>query len=107
MTYRVLLNDRAEQQLESAYRWWLDNRSPEQAARWYNGFLDSLQSLRENPERCGEAHESVKFLLAVRELLYRHGNSVTHRALFTVREDVVFVFSVRHVAQHDVSPDDL
>lgn len=107
MSYRVILNERAEEQLESAYLWWLENRSAEQAARWYNGFLSSLHSLSENPERCGFARENRKFPIQVRELLYGLGRSTTHRALFTVRRDLVFVFSIRHVSQQDVSADDV
>ena len=107
MSYRVILNERAEDQLEAAYLWWMEHRSAEQAARWYNGFLDSVGSLSENPERCALARENSKFPIPVRELLYGLGKGITHRALFTIRHDVVFVFSVRHVAQQDVSPDEV
>jgi plasmid stabilization system protein ParE len=106
MSYRVILNERAAGQLEAAYLWWLEHRSPSQATRWYNGFLDAMDGLRENPDRFGAARESSKCPYTVRELLYGLGSSVTHRALFTVRQDVVFVFSIRHVAQSDVSPEE-
>lgn len=107
MSYRVILNERAEDQLDAAYLWWLKHRSAEQAARWYNGFVDSLRSPRENPERCALARENPKFPIPVREHLYGLGKRITHRALFTIRHDVVFVFSIRHVAQQDVSPDEV
>ena len=107
MSYRVILNERAEEQFEAAYLWWLENRSAEQAASWYNGFLNSLHSLGDNPERCGLARENRRFSIQVRELLYGLGRRTTHRPLFTVRRDVVFVFSIRHVSQQDVSPDDV
>ena len=107
MSYRVILNERAEGQLEAAYVWWLEHRSPEQATRWYNGFLDALNNLRENPDRFGLARENSKFPDSVHELLHGLGGSVTHRALFTIRDGNVFVFSIRHVAQQDVSPEDL
>ena len=107
MSYRVILNDRAEGQLEAAYLWWRQHRSAEQATRWYNGFLDALNSLRENPERCGLAHENPQFPCPVHELLYGLGSSITHRALFSIRPDMVYVFSIRHVAQRDLSPDDM
>lgn len=107
MRYRVILNERAEAQLEAASLWWMEHRSAEQAARWYNGFLDSLRSLSENPERCAIARENSKFPIPVREHLYGLGKRITHRALFTIRHDVVFVFSIRHVARQDVAPDDV
>jgi plasmid stabilization system protein ParE len=107
MIYRVILNDRAEGQLEAAYLWWLEHRSPKQATRWYNEFLEALHGLRENPGRFGVAHEDPKFPYSVRELRFGMGSRVTHRALFTIRDDIVYVFSIRHVAQKDVSPDEL
>ena len=55
MSYRVVLNERAEGQLEAAYLWWLEHRSPDQATRWYNGFLDAMDALRQNPDRFGVA----------------------------------------------------
>ena len=42
MSYRVILNERAEAQLELAYLWWREHRSVQEATRWYNGFLDCL-----------------------------------------------------------------
>ena len=49
MTVEVLILERAIEQLDENFRWWAHNRSAEQAARWYNGFLESLLSLEENP----------------------------------------------------------
>ena len=107
MTYRVILNERAETQLEQAFLWWHDHRSAEQAVRWYNGFLSVLETLRNNPERCALARESAGFAYPIRELLYGTGRRPTHRALFTVYKDMVFVFSIRHVGQKDVTPEEL
>jgi hypothetical protein len=66
-----------------------------------------MDALRQNPDRFGVARESRKFAYTVRELLYGLGTSVTHRALFTVWHDTVIVFSIRHVSQKDVSPDEV
>ena len=70
MSYRVILNERAEAQLEATYLWWREHRSAEQATHWYNRFLDALNSLRENPDRCGLARENPRFPYAVHELLF-------------------------------------
>ena len=45
MTYRVVLTLRAADQLESAAQWWEENRSVKQAALWYAGFSDAINSL--------------------------------------------------------------
>jgi plasmid stabilization system protein ParE len=104
MIYQVVLNDRAEKQLEEAYVWYAE-RSPASAVKWYNGFLDTLESLRTNPARCQIAAENPLFSVEVRQLLY--GRRKNHRALFTIRGNIVFVFSVRHTAQRDATPEDL
>ena len=107
MTYPLVLSDRARDQLEAACRWWAENRSVEQAERWYDGFAEVLSSLRENPERCPHSPEDHLFPFDVRQLNYGLSGKPTHRALFTIRSDMVYVFSIRHLAQKPVTPDDL
>ena len=104
MTYQVLLGDRAAKDLEDAYCWYAE-RSPENAARWYNGFLDALHTLASHPQRCPRASESAKFPMEVRQLLY--GRRRTWRALFTIRENAVVVLHIRHTARGELAPDDL
>jgi hypothetical protein len=43
----------------------------------------------------------------VRQLLYGIGRKPTHRAVFEVRGDTVYVLAVRHLAQDDLSADEL
>lgn len=69
MTYQVVLTDRAARDLDEAYRWYAE-RAPEAATRWYNGFLDALNSLGSNPERCPIAVETRKLSIEIRQLLY-------------------------------------
>ncbi len=106
LRYRLILNDRAENQLEAAFQWWSEHRSESQAVHWYNGFLDALESLRDNPQRFSTALESPQLGHEVRQLLFGLGRRPTHRALFTIRLDRVYVFSIRHVAQDNADPDD-
>ena len=106
MTYKVAITDRAFQELDSACKWWSENRSAEQALRWYNGFIRSIRSLADNPESRPFAPENYAFPHEVRELVYGVGRHPTHRALFTIRSDLVLVLRVRHLAQGEISPDD-
>ena len=104
MTYQVVLTDRAARDLEEAYRWYAE-RAPQSAVLWYNGFLESLDSLSTNPERCPVAAERQKIPVEIRQLLY--GRQRSYRAIFLIREQTVVVLHIRHTARRDVSPEEL
>jgi len=107
MNLPVIIMPEAEQNLWDAAQWWATNRSIAQAQRWYDGFVDMLESLADQPQRCPLARENGDFPYELRELHYGIGSRPTHRALFTVRPDAVVVLSIRHGSQRDVTPDDL
>ena len=48
MSYTVLITPEAERQLRENAEWWAKNRSAEQAERWYDGFMRSLESTPRN-----------------------------------------------------------
>jgi plasmid stabilization system protein ParE len=104
MTHQAAITDRAAQDLENAYRWYAQ-RAPESAANWYNGFLDALNKLSTNPERCPVAPESKKLHTEIRQLLY--GRKWSYRALFVIRKATVVVLHIRHTARRDAAPEDL
>jgi plasmid stabilization system protein ParE len=106
VTYTVILLSRARRQLFQAAEWWAKNRSAEQADRWLTGFRGAIASLSENPEIHGLAHETDQFPFELRQLPFGLGRKPTHRALFEIRGNEVIVYTVRHVAQRDVTPDD-
>ena len=107
MTYRVTVLPLAKRQLLEQALWWSENRSAEQAFRWLEGFERALNSLANDPERCSIARENDAFDIVIRELHYGLGSKATHRAVFEIRNDEVIVHSVRHLAQRDLTPDDL
>jgi len=102
MSYRVALTDQAREELDQACTWWGENRSPAQAVRWYNGFIEVLQSLAKSPERCPLAAENDAFPYELRQLAYGLGRKPTHRAVFTIRPDMVLVLRIRHLAQRPI-----
>lgn len=107
MTLPVFHHERVIRALEADYRWWAQFRSPEQAARWLDGFAAAIEALGTNPKQHGKAAESGLFPYEVRELIYGLGSHPTHRALFVIRPEMVFVISIRHLARKPVTPDDL
>jgi len=106
MTYDVVLTDRAYDEMNAAYLWWAEHRSPLQADKWYNAFADAIASLSVNLERCPLARENDRFPLEIRNLYFGIGRRRTHRAVFTIRPEMVLVMTVRHLAQRDLTPDD-
>jgi plasmid stabilization system protein ParE len=107
MTYEVYVTDKATYQLEAAARWWAQHRSVEQARRWYDGFVAAIRSLAKNPQRFPLARESEAFPIEIRQLVYGLGRKKTHRAVFAIRPDRVVVYAARHLAQDELTPDDL
>lgn len=107
MTHRVTILPRAKRQLFEQALWWSKNRSQLQAIRWLDGFERELARLAHNPERCPIARENDQFEFEVRELRYGLSRRPTHRAVFEIRLDEVIVHSIRHLAQRDVTQDDL
>ena len=107
MTYEVGLTDAAFGQLESAHAWWMTNRSPAQAARWYNSFARAIVSLGNTPGRWPFAAENGTFPYEIRELHFGLAARPTHRAVFTIRERMVLVVAVRHLAQRAITPQDV
>ncbi len=82
--HALLITSRAQQELDHNHEWWARHRSPEQAGRWYTGFIEALLLLEVDPERFGRAAESDLFSHEIRQLNYGLGKP-THRALHDSR----------------------
>ena len=67
----------------------------------------AVADLSKNPERHSQSREKDRFDYEIRDLLFGLGRRPTHRAVFTIRDDEVVVMTVRHLAQRDLSPDDI
>ena len=103
MKYKLIIQPPALEDLDEAYDW-IRQRAPEAAARWFNGFVDALETLRSFPERCGVAPENEYFEQEIRQLLYGRRGGV-YRALFTIVGDEVHVLHIRHAARKPLEPD--
>lgn len=97
----------AEESLWKNAEWWAENRSSEQAQRWYEGFVEAITALGEHPQRYPLARESDRFPYDVRVMNYGISSHPTHRALYTIHSDAVAVISIRSARQRDATPDDL
>ena len=109
MSFHVLITSRATLQLTQSAQWWAENRSVAQANRWLDGFENAITELANEPEKHGFANENLFYDLPrpVRQLLYGLGGKPTHRAVFEIRGDVVYVLAIRHLAQDDLTASEL
>lgn len=107
MKYRITFTSKARLEFNQAALWWAEHRSREQAARWLEGFEAAIASLARNPDKHSVAREDESFPFSLRQLLFGLGSTPTHRAIFRIREDDVVIYGIRHVAQRDLSPDDV
>jgi plasmid stabilization system protein ParE len=101
--YRVILQPRAERDLQEAAHWIREqSKSSAIALRWVLGIRSKIASLKSNPQRCPIDPDSTAYGEVVRVMLHgkRHGK---YRVLFTVRGDIVHVLTVRHSARQSLA----
>jgi plasmid stabilization system protein ParE len=106
MTYRVVLLDRAQRNVQQIHDW-IAQRSPEGAARWFNRFTEALATLDRNPQSCSLAPEDELVDYEIRQLIFRTRKGLPYRALFTIVGGEVRVLHVRGPGQNLVEPDEL
>jgi plasmid stabilization system protein ParE len=100
MSYQVIIEPTAFQEIETAYRWMCDNLSAEVANNWYYELQDAIASLQKFPSRCTIAPEAATIGREIRQIWI--GKQRKYRALFVVEEDVVSILHVRHSRQSDL-----
>lgn len=97
MSYQVLIQPPAFQEIETAYRWICDYLSPDAANEWYYELQDAIASLQQFPFRCSVAPEAAIIDRNIRQLWV--GKKRTYRILFVVEGDTVAILHVRHRRQ--------
>lgn len=106
-TFRVILLPRAEAEIEKNALWWATHHSMEQAARWFNAIHEQLKSLAMLPESNGLSAETGDFPYEIRDKLLGLGSRPSYRAVFTIKDDAVYVLTVCGGAQDLLRPDDV
>lgn len=106
MKYTVSILPQAESDLERNARWWAEHHSVELAAKWLHEVRAQILSLSELPESKAVSPENGGFPYEIRDKLLGLGSRPSHRAVFTIRDDTVFVLTVRHAAQDRLRTDD-
>ena len=107
MNYRVVILSRAEADIEANARWWADYHSVEQSVRWLDAMHEQLRSLSQFPQSNGLSAEHQEFPYEIRDKLLGLGPCPSYRAVFTVKDDVVYVLTVRRAAQDAVQMNEI
>ena len=61
MTFRVIVDDKAIDDIERNALWWAENHSPAEALRWYELAFKKIHSLDELPTRHALSRENDDF----------------------------------------------
>ncbi len=101
MHYRVELSARAEADGKEAYDY-IREHGPANPDNWKAGLEEKLASLESIPERFGLAPESRFANVEIRQTFY-----ASFRILFTIREQSVFIVTIRHGARQFLRPADI
>jgi len=107
MTFRIRYTARARRDIHAAVKWWAENRSRDQAERWFNGIHSAIASLVEDPGRFPLSPETDLLETDIRELHFGVRRKPTHRVVFTVQGDSVIILRVRHHGQQNLTDDDI
>ena len=100
--FQVIIQPRAQADLQQAVDWWSEHHSREQAERWYIAILGTIATLSEMPRRCPIVPESEIFGRDVHQLLFGATSKFTHRIYFGIDGKTVDVFRVLHMSQQRI-----
>jgi plasmid stabilization system protein ParE len=107
MTFRVAILPQARHDIDRNADWWAEHHSVEQALWWSDAIYDQLKTLQDFPDRHPLASENDEFPYEIREKLVGLGSRPGYRAVFTVKNDKVFVLTVRAAEQDRLTTDDV
>ena len=107
MKLRVVILPQAIRDIDRNAGWWAERHSVDQAILWSETVYRQLESLAEFPQRNGLSAENGEFPYEIRDKLVGVGSRRTHRAIFTIKDDTVFVLSIRRGAQDFLQPSDI
>jgi plasmid stabilization system protein ParE len=107
MTFRVIVDDKAIDDIERNALWWAENHSPAEALRWYELAFKQIYSLDKLPTRHALSRENDDFPYEIRDLLFGFGTRPSYRAVFTIVENTVHVLTVQRSSQDTLRPADV
>lgn len=104
MTFRVIILPQAHRDIDRNADWWADHHSVAQAVRWSDAIYDQIETLADLPESNALSVENDDFPYEIRDKLVGLGPRPSYRAVFTIKDDMVCVLTVRRGAQGVLRP---
>ena len=105
MNYRLTILPQAKEDVRRNAEWWAHHHSSEQAARWLDAIQSQLESIVDFPQSHSLSAENDDFPYEIRDKLLGLGSRPGYRAVFTIKDDTVYVLTVRRAAQGTLRPD--
>ena len=91
MSYRLIILPQAKVDVLRNAEWWAHHHSSEQAAIWLDTIQSQLESLADFPESHSLSAENDEFPYEIRDKLLGLGSRPGYRAVFTLKDDTVYV----------------
>lgn len=101
MAYTIEFSNRSRRDLDEIVAY-IQADSPIDATRWRQRLQQKMMSLLTMPEACGFAPENTASHHEIRQMLYGH-----YRVLFTIREQIVFILTIRHGARQFITEEEI
>lgn len=105
MKYRLIILPQATEDVRRNAEWWAHHHSSEQAARWLDAVESQLETIVDFPESHSLSAQNDDFPYEIREKLVGLGSRPGYRAVFTIKDDTVYVLTVQRAAQDTLRPD--
>ena len=95
MRFHVSILTQTRRDIDRKADWWAEYHSVDQALRWSDAVYDQLESLADFPESNGLSAENDDFPFEIRDKVVGLGSRPGFRAVFTIKDDTVYVLTVR------------
>jgi plasmid stabilization system protein ParE len=105
VSYRLIILPQAKADVLRNAEWWALHHSSEQAARWLDTIQSQLESIADFPQSHSLSAENDDFPYEIRDKLLGLGSRSGYRAVFTIKDDTVYVLTVQRAAQDTLRPD--
>lgn len=105
MKYRLTILPQAMDDVRRNAEWWATRHSAEEAVRWLDMIQSQLQSIVDFPESHAFSIENDDFPYEIRDKLLGLSSRRSYRAVFTIKDDTIFVLTVRRAAQDSLRPE--